>query len=53
MACDKWGSLNDLGNKLDTSSLLKTGGIADMDTSGMELEEIIELNSIVQNGFWL
>lgn len=53
MACDKWVSLNDLGNKLDTSSLLKTGGIADMDISGMELEEIIELNSIVQNGFWL
>ena len=51
IACDKWTTLE--GNKLDTSSLLKTTGIADMDTSGMELDEINELNSIVQSGFWL
>lgn len=53
IACDKWVSLNSIGDKLDTSSLLQTTGIADMDTSGMELDEINELNSIVQSGFWL
>jgi len=53
IACDKWVTLDDVGNKLDTSSLLQTTGIADMDTSGMELDEINELNSIVKSGFWL
>lgn len=53
IACDKWVSLNSIGDKLDSGSLLQTTGIADMDTSGMELDEINELNSIVQSGFWL
>ena len=49
IACDKWTTTENM----DSGSLLQTTGIADMDTSGMELDEIKELNSIVQSGFWL
>ncbi len=49
IACDKWTTTENM----DGGSLLQTTGIADMDTSGMELDEINELNSIVQSGFWL
>ena len=48
IACDKWCKTD----AMPASSLLKATGIADMNTSGMELEEIQELNGILQTGFY-
>lgn len=51
IACDKWITAE--SDELASGSLLAATGIADMDTSGMELDEIKELNSLVQSGFYL
>lgn len=47
-ACDVWKNLNDM----PASSLLQTTGMANMDTNGMTLAEVQELNDILQNGFF-
>lgn len=47
-ACDVWETLE----KMPENSLLQTTGVADMSSSGMELGEIQELNSILQTGFY-
>ena len=48
-ACDKWVT----ASEMPSNSLCQTSGIADIDTSGMELREVQELNSILQNGFFI
>lgn len=48
-ACDKWVT----ASSMPSNSLCQASGIADMDTSGMELSEVQELNSILQNGFFI
>lgn len=48
IACDKWVT----AAEMPENSLLKTGGMANMDTSGMEITEIQELNGILQTGFY-
>lgn len=48
IACDKWCKVD----AMPTQSLLKTTGLAEMDTSGMELDEIKELSNILQTGFY-
>jgi hypothetical protein len=48
IACDKWGTLDTM---LD-DTLLATTGIGNMNTSGMEIDEVKELNSILQAGFY-
>ena len=48
IACDKWVT----AAEMPSDSLLKTGGIANMSTSGMEMAEIQELNDILQTGFY-
>ena len=48
IACDKWGTLSEMPE----NSLIKTTGVANMNTSGMELDEAKELNSILQTGFY-
>ena len=48
-ACDKWVT----AASMPSNSLCQTSGIADIDTSGMELREVQELNSILQNGFFI
>lgn len=48
IACDKWVNITEMPE----NSLLKTTGIANMSTGGMELDEIKELNSILQSGFY-
>lgn len=48
-ACDKWVT----ASEMPSNSLCQASGIADMDTSGMELSEVEELNSILQNGFFI
>ena len=48
IACDKWCKISEMPE----NSLLKAGGIADNSTSGMELGEIEELNTILQTGFY-
>lgn len=48
-ACDKWVT----ASSMPSNSLCQTSGIADIDTSGMELREVQELNSILQNGFFI
>ena len=47
-ACDIWNKITDMPE----NSLLQTTGMADMDTTGMELAEVQELNSILINGFY-
>lgn len=39
-------------DEMPANSLLQTTGIADMNTTGLELAEIQELNAIVQSGFF-
>lgn len=48
-ACDKWVT----ASEMPSNSLCQASGIADMDTSGMELSEVEELNSILQSGFFI
>mgnify|MGYP003537427294 CR=1 FL=1 len=48
IACDMWKTTS----AMPDDTLLKTAGIADMDTSGMTLAEIQELNQILQSGFY-
>ena len=48
-ACDKWVT----AASMPSNSLCQTSGIADINTSGMELREVQELNSILQNGFFI
>lgn len=48
IACDKWCKISEMPE----NSLLKATGIADNSTSGMELGEIEELNTILQTGFY-
>ena len=48
-ACDKWVT----AASMPSNSLCQTSGIADINTSGMELKEVQELNSILQNGFFI
>lgn len=48
-ACDKWVT----ASEMPSNSLCQTSGIADINTSGMELREVQELNSILQNGFFI
>lgn len=48
IACDKWVT----AAEMPENSLLKTGGMANMSTSGMELAEVQELNGILQTGFY-
>lgn len=48
-ACDKWVT----ASEMPSNSLCQASGIADMNTSGMELSEVEELNSILQNGFFI
>lgn len=38
--------------KMPQNSLLQTTGMANMETNGMELEEVNELNAILQSGFY-
>ena len=47
-ACDVWQTLNNM----PANSLCQTTGIANMDTTGLELTEVQELNSILQTGFY-
>ena len=48
IACDMWKATS----AMPDDTLLKTAGIADMDTSGMTLAEVQELNQILQSGFY-
>ena len=48
-ACDKWVT----ADSMPSNSLCQTSGIANISTSGMELSEVQELNSILQNGFFI
>ena len=48
IACDKWCKTE----AMPENSLLKTTGIGNMNTSGMEMEEAQELNAILQSGFY-
>lgn len=48
ISCDKWVSVAEMPEQ----TLLKATGLANTDTSGMELDEINELNNIVQTGFY-
>ena len=48
-ACDKWVT----ASEMPSNSLCQASGIADMNTSGMELSEVEELNSILQSGFFI
>lgn len=47
-ACDVWKNLTEM----PAASLLQTTGMANMDTNGMTLAEVQELNSILQSGFF-
>lgn len=47
-ACDVWKNLNEM----PSASLLQTTGMANMDTNGMTLAEVQELNQILQTGFF-
>lgn len=47
-ACDVWKTVNDMPD----NSLLQATGIADTNTTGMELSEVQELNAILQSGFY-
>lgn len=47
-ACDVWETV---GNMPD-NSLLQATGLADTNTTGMELSEVQELNAILQSGFY-
>ena len=47
-ACDVFTTMD----KMLENSLLQTTGMADMSTTGMELEEVKELNTILQSGFY-
>lgn len=47
-ACDVWKNLTEM----PAGSLCQTTGIANMDTDGMTMAEVQELNSILQNGFY-
>ena len=47
-ACDKWV----MTTSMPEDSLLKAGGVANMNTNGMEIEEVQELNTILQTGFY-
>ena len=48
IACDMWKATSAMPN----DTLLAATGTADMDTSGMTLAEIQELNQILQSGFY-
>lgn len=47
-ACDIWQTLDNM----PANSLCQTTGIANMNTTGLELSEVQELNSILQSGFY-
>lgn len=47
-ACDVFTTMD----KMPENSLLQTTGMANMNTEGMELEEVNELNAILQSGFY-
>lgn len=47
-ACDIWAQLEGMPE----NSLLQTTGMADMSSTGMEMAEAQELNSILQSGFY-
>lgn len=47
-ACDIWTTMTNMPE----NSLLQTTGMADMSSMSMELNEITELNSILQTGFY-
>lgn len=47
-ACNKFATIAEM----DNDCLLQTTGLADNPTAGMELEEVNELNSILQSGFY-
>lgn len=47
-ACDVWKTVN----AMPDNSLLQATGLADTDTTGMELSEVQELNAILQSGFF-
>ena len=46
-ACDKFATIAEM----DNDCLLQTTGLADNPTTGMELSEVNELNTILQSGF--
>ena len=48
ISCDKWVGIE----TMPEATLLQTTGLANTDTSGMELDEIKELNDILQTGFY-
>ena len=48
ISCDKWVGIE----TMPEATLLQTTGLANTDTSGMELDEIKELNNILQSGFY-
>ena len=48
IACDMWKTTS----AMPDDTLLAATGTADMDTSGMTLAEVQELNQILQNGFY-
>ena len=48
ISCDKWVGID----TMPADTLLKTTGLANTNTSGMELDEIKELNQILQSGFY-
>lgn len=48
ISCDKWVDISEMPEQ----TLLKATGLANTNISGMELDEINELNSILQSGFY-
>lgn len=48
IACDIWGTTATMSD----DTLLATTGVGNMDTGGMEIDEVKELNSILQTGFY-
>ena len=48
IACDKWGNLASMPEQ----TLLATTGTANMETDGMLIDEVKELNDILQSGFY-